>query len=40
MTETERFTHEDIAIAVVVVIVQVGAAETSSLNRDLNLIGC
>lgn len=40
MTETERFTHENIAITVVVVIVQVGAAETSGLDRDLDLVGC
>lgn len=35
----QRLTDNDVAVAVVIVVVQVGAAETGGLNSDLDFVG-
>ena len=39
MTQCERFPHQDITVAVVVVVVEVTAAETGAVDCYLDLVG-
>lgn len=39
MAEGQWFAHDDVAITVVVVVVEIGAAETCGADRDLELVG-